>query len=78
MFAILCHHPEIQDKAYKEISQFVQENARLPNIQDRAAVPYCWSVIKESFRYISIGDFGLPHRVTSDCKFLKVSSSPFL
>jgi cytochrome P450 len=77
MFAILCHHPEIQDKAYKEISQFVQENARLPNIQDRGAVPYCWSVIKESFRYISIGDFGMPHRVTSDCKFLRSIIIPF-
>ncbi|KAI8886991.1 cytochrome P450 [Backusella circina FSU 941] len=66
MFAILCHHPDIQDKVYEEISQFSKENDRLPTIQDRSAVPYCWSVIKESFRYISIGSFGMPHRVTDD------------
>ena len=42
-------HPEVQRKAQEEID-FVTGGARLPNLGDRASLPYLDAVIKEVYR----------------------------
>ncbi|KAF1802550.1 cytochrome P450 [Mucor lusitanicus] len=65
-FAILSHHPDVQQKAAEEIDSFIKTHGRVPGFQDRLQVPYCIAVIKESMRYRSISPFGIPHSVQQD------------
>ncbi|GFN77615.1 cytochrome p450 2j5 [Plakobranchus ocellatus] len=51
---LLClHHPEIQDKVCKEISERVGQN-RPVTIHDRPSLPYLEAVIRETQRYASV------------------------
>ncbi|KAI9265520.1 cytochrome P450 [Helicostylum pulchrum] len=59
--AIMCNHPEIQQKVASEIDQFVEHHGRAPTFKERDQVPYCIAVMKESIRYRTTTSFGLAH-----------------
>ncbi|KAG2230638.1 cytochrome P450 [Thamnidium elegans] len=63
---MMVHHPQVQLKAQEEIDRFIKSNDRLPTINDKEELPYCFSVIKESMRYKSTVPYGLPHLVDKD------------
>ncbi|KAL9555452.1 hypothetical protein PS6_002840 [Mucor atramentarius] len=65
-FAILSHHPDVQQKAAQEIDGFIRAHGRVPEFRDRLELPYCIAVIKESMRYRPISPFGIPHSVQED------------
>ncbi|GAN11298.1 ribosomal protein S1 [Mucor ambiguus] len=65
-FAILSHHPDVQQKAAEEIDSFIRAHGRVPGFQDRLEMPYCIAIIKESMRYRPISPFGIPHSVQQD------------
>ncbi|PPQ72828.1 hypothetical protein CVT26_003337 [Gymnopilus dilepis] len=58
-------HPEIQRKAQTEIDQVVG-NSRLPDFDDRPALPYIEAIYRELLRIEPPAPMGLPHRVTED------------
>ncbi|CAO3637352.1 unnamed protein product [Mucor hiemalis] len=66
IFAILCHHPDVQEKAAREIDDFIASNQRTPDFTERTQVPYCISVIKECMRLRPTTPFGVPHAVVKD------------
>jgi cytochrome P450 len=68
MFAVLCHHPDVQKKAQKELDNFVSINNRIPTFSDRDDLPYVISVIKESMRYKPTTPFGAVHSASKDSK----------
>ncbi len=47
---LLARHPEVQARAYEEIKAVVGTD-RLPDMQDRAALPYLDCVIQEFHRF---------------------------
>ncbi|GAA5798379.1 hypothetical protein HPULCUR_003781 [Helicostylum pulchrum] len=63
---MMVRHPQVQLKAQEEIDRFIKSNDRLPTINDKEELPYCFSVIKESMRYKSTVPLGLPHLVDKD------------
>ncbi len=66
MLAVLVHHPEIQDSAYKEIVEIIGE--RKPRIEDRASMPFIEAVILETLRYHSLLMFASPHHARCDAE----------
>jgi cytochrome P450 len=58
-------HPDIQEKAQKEIDQVVGSD-RLPGLKDRANLPYVDSIVKEVLRWHPVAPLGLPHMTTQD------------
>ncbi|RCH89793.1 hypothetical protein CU098_005126 [Rhizopus stolonifer] len=64
--ALLCHHPEIQQRVADEIQQFVRKHNRFPQFSDRDQVPYVNCVLKESLRFRPVTAFGIPHAVKED------------
>lgn len=69
--AIMCNHPEVQEKVADEIDQFIKANGRVPEFTEREQVPYCISVMKECMRYKPATPFGLPHAVREDGTYKK-------
>ncbi|KAH9476206.1 Cytochrome P450 monooxygenase 98 [Psilocybe cubensis] len=79
ILAVLTH-PEVQEKAQKELDDVVGRE-RLPHFNDRRLLPYTSAVVKETLRgefiiYIEVGILwhlspleGLPHMVTHDDEF---------
>ncbi|KAI8982595.1 cytochrome P450 [Pilobolus umbonatus] len=65
-FAILCHHPDIQDKVYEEMKSFVKKHNHLPNYTERSETPYTLSFMREVARFRSVTNFGAPHSTTED------------
>ncbi|KAI7886235.1 cytochrome P450 [Lichtheimia hyalospora FSU 10163] len=66
LFAILAHHPEVQQRIQAEIDIFVQENGRIPSFAERRELPYLLSVQKEGLRFRSPSVFGMAHVVEED------------
>ncbi|KAL7313016.1 hypothetical protein PS15m_008717 [Mucor circinelloides] len=64
--AIMCHHPELQERVSHEIDKFIQVHGKVPTFDKRAEVPLCISVIKECMRYRPTTYFGLPHTADRD------------
>ncbi|KAL0564103.1 hypothetical protein V5O48_017954 [Marasmius crinis-equi] len=58
-------HPECQKRAYKEIVSVVGPNA-LPDLNDRASLPYVESVVQELLRWHPVAELGVPHLATKD------------
>jgi len=58
-------HPEVQDKAQRELDKVVG-NARLPNFEDRAELPFVRAIVLECLRWQPVVNLGLPHVVTED------------
>jgi cytochrome P450 len=51
-------HPEVQERAQAEIDQVVGKD-RLPNFDDRQALPYVEAVFREILRWCPVVPFGL-------------------
>ncbi|KAI8890613.1 cytochrome P450 [Backusella circina FSU 941] len=66
MFAVLCHYPDVQEKAQKELDNFMELNNRIPTFSDRNELPYVISVIKESMRYKPTTPYGAVHSASKD------------
>ena len=49
-FLAMTLHPEVQMRAQNEIDQVVGDG-RLPDLSDRAKLPYCNALLKEVHRY---------------------------
>ncbi|CEP19556.1 hypothetical protein [Parasitella parasitica] len=64
--AIMCHHPELQERISSEIDKFIQVHGRMPTFTERTEVPLCISVMKECMRYRPTTYFGLPHSTDKD------------
>lgn len=61
-------YPEVQLKAQEEIDRVVG-NKRLPNVEDRANLPYVDAIVKEILRWHPVGPIGVPHMATEDDTF---------
>ncbi len=59
LLGILVNHPEIQDRAYEEITTVL--GSRTPSIEDKKHMPFVEALILEIFRYSPIGPFLIPH-----------------
>lgn len=57
-------HPEVQERAQAEIDQVVGKD-RLPNFDDRQALPYVEAVFREILRWCPVVPFGIPHATTT-------------
>lgn len=69
-FALMCHHPEAQEKVMEEIDTFIEAYHHLPSFEERSKIPYCISVMKECMRYKPTSPFGAPHSVRKKSKLL--------
>ncbi|KAI8985484.1 cytochrome P450 [Pilobolus umbonatus] len=66
IIALLCHYPDIQDRARREIDEFVNKYQRLPTFQERNETPYTFAMLRECMRYKEVTPFGTPHLTTKD------------
>jgi cytochrome P450 len=64
-FLAMTLFPEVQLKAQEEIDRIVGTK-RLPNVEDRANLPYVDAIVKEVLRWHPVGPIGLPHMTTED------------
>ncbi|XP_045746338.1 cytochrome P450 2F5 [Mirounga angustirostris] len=67
-FLVLMKYPKVQARVQEEIDRVVGR-ARLPALDDRAAMPYTDAVIHEVQRFADVIPMNLPHRVTRDTAF---------
>ncbi|KAI9248400.1 cytochrome P450 [Sporodiniella umbellata] len=65
-FAILCHHPEWQQKISQEIRAFLDIHRRMPAYKDHKSIPIVSAVVKEIFRFRPSTYFGVPRRAIDD------------
>lgn len=65
---LLGHHPEIQEKMYKEIRE--QIGSSHPSYADRKKMPYAEAVIMELQRYANLVPLGAARRTTQPAKFM--------
>ncbi|KAJ5762459.1 uncharacterized protein N7511_005841 [Penicillium nucicola] len=64
-FLAMASFQDVQRKAQEEIERVVGKN-RLPNMADRASLPYINAVVKEVLRWHPVAPMGLPHMSTVD------------
>ncbi|XP_036600114.1 cytochrome P450 2B4-like [Trichosurus vulpecula] len=65
---VLLKYPWVAEKVQKEIDQVIGRN-RLPEIKDRAKMPYTDAVIHETQRFSDLLPMSVPHSVTQDTFF---------
>lgn len=65
---MLASFPEVQEKARTELDAVVGPH-RLPDFDDRDALPYVCAVIKECTRWHAIAPLGIPHRLIQDDEY---------
>ncbi|XP_078002366.1 cytochrome P450 2B4-like [Phascolarctos cinereus] len=65
---LLLKYPWVAEKVHKEIDQVIGRN-RLPELKDRAKMPYTDAVIHETQRFGDLLPMALPHSVTQDTSF---------
>ncbi|OSX58667.1 hypothetical protein POSPLADRAFT_1153045 [Postia placenta MAD-698-R-SB12] len=58
-------HPHVLDKAQAEIDRVIGSE-RLPELDDREALPYVDCIVKEVYRWNPPSAIGIPHRVMED------------
>ncbi|KAF9260207.1 cytochrome P450 [Marasmius fiardii PR-910] len=68
-FLVMTLYPAVQRRAQDEIDAVVGRE-RLPDIDDRSALPYVNALIKEIMRWAPVVPQGLPHRVTEDDDYM--------
>ncbi|KAG0708656.1 cytochrome P450 [Suillus ampliporus] len=57
-------NPEVQVKAQAEIDRVVGKD-RLPDFDDRPALPYLEAIMRETLRWHPVAPFGVPHATTT-------------
>lgn len=57
-------NPEVQTKAHAEIDRVVGKD-RLPDFDDRPALPYMEAILRETLRWHPVAPFGVPHATTT-------------
>ncbi|KAH6899261.1 cytochrome P450 98A3 [Coprinopsis sp. MPI-PUGE-AT-0042] len=68
LFAALAQHPEVQQKAYAEISRVVGHE-RLPQLGDLDHLPYIRAILKELTRWHVVTPFTIPHLSRDDDEY---------
>jgi cytochrome P450 len=63
-FLAMVLNPEVQAKAQVEIDRVVGKD-RLPNFDDRPALPYLEAILRETLRWYPVVPFGIPHATTA-------------
>ncbi|CAE6464219.1 unnamed protein product [Rhizoctonia solani] len=61
-------HPEVQEKAQREIDDVVGSD-RLPNMEDRASLHYVERLLTEIVRWYPSAPFGVPHVCTEENEY---------
>ncbi|KAI0791963.1 cytochrome P450 [Abortiporus biennis] len=61
----MASFPDVMKKAQAQIDKVVGRN-RMPNITDKADLPYIRALIREVFRWRCVGPTGLPHYTMED------------
>ncbi|XP_005111347.1 cytochrome P450 2U1 [Aplysia californica] len=64
-YLFLLHHPDVQEKIYKEICEHIGTH-RVPTMQDKPKLKYLQAVIYETLRLANIVPLSLTHMVTED------------
>ena len=64
-FYLMARHPEIQEKAQKELDAVVG-TSRLPHFDDRPSLPYIEAIFREVFRFQPPAPIGMSHAVMED------------
>ncbi|KAF9560813.1 putative CyP450 monooxygenase [Agrocybe pediades] len=64
-FLAMAHHPDIQRKAQAEVERVVGDS-RLPDFEDRPAMPYVEAMLLEVMRWAVVTPLGVPHRMVKD------------
>ncbi|KAJ7123429.1 cytochrome P450 [Mycena epipterygia] len=64
-FLAMSLYPDVQAAAQKELNSVIGSD-RLPDIADRAQLPYINALCKEVFRWHVAGPTGIPHRTRED------------
>ncbi|KIJ19363.1 hypothetical protein PAXINDRAFT_166569 [Paxillus involutus ATCC 200175] len=62
---LMMLHPEVQVRTQAEIDSVVGTE-RLPDFEDRPALPYVDALLRETLRYHPITPTGIPHATTED------------
>ena len=65
LLKVLLHFPEIQKKAYKEISKVLTKTRKV-TFRDRPSLPYVSAILKEVERFFAIVPLRVPHRAVVD------------
>ncbi|KAI0849530.1 cytochrome P450 [Daldinia vernicosa] len=60
--------PEVQREAQEAIDLLIGSD-RLPNLADRAKLPYVEALVKEVFRWSPIAPLGIPHAMSEDTAY---------
>jgi len=68
-FLLLAHHPEMQEKMYKEIREQIGTSV-LPNYADKTKLPFAKAVIMEVQRMADLTPFGVPRRTKAPTKLM--------
>ncbi|KAI0721292.1 cytochrome P450 [Cerioporus squamosus] len=64
-FLAMSLYPSVQEKARKELDAVVG-STRLPDLRDRANLPYINAIVKETLRWHIVAPLSLPHVSTAD------------
>ncbi|KZT69355.1 cytochrome P450 [Daedalea quercina L-15889] len=65
---LMVLHPDILEKAQMEVDKEVGDS-RLPDINDRPALPYLEAVLKETYRWLVPVPLGVPHALTAEDEY---------
>ncbi|KAJ8592289.1 cytochrome P450 [Rhizopogon salebrosus TDB-379] len=61
----MLFYPEVQTKAHAEIDRIVGKD-RLPDFDDRPALPYLDAILRETLRWHPVAPLGVPHATTTN------------
>lgn len=64
-FLAMSVYPDVQRRAQREIDEVVG-HSRLPQLQDRASLPYINAIIKECLRWLPSVPLGIPHAAQAE------------
>ncbi|KAL3450845.1 hypothetical protein BJX65DRAFT_270213 [Aspergillus insuetus] len=68
--------PEVQVRAQEEIDSVIGKDvSQLPTFSDRKHMPYIDGIVKEAWRWNSVGPMGLTHKSEEDIYFTRTISS---
>ena len=66
--AYLLHHPDVQDRCYREVLTVVGKE-RQPSIEDKPEMPYLEATIMETLRFSGTSPLAFPHSVSRNVHF---------